>query len=169
MLKNNYFFLDNTWRNDTLNSILINNLIFSGAIKLGILHIQPKITITIPSDNFNYIPSSTFNSRIFIKKKMFKAKKMEGVFGTDISWISSYRLMSYTSSMDVFSLENTNMNFNSMMNISAFFGFSLGEFRFYTRLENLGYFWNNPQNQVLIGYPIQKNFIRLGITWDFFN
>ncbi len=169
MLKNNYFFLDNTWRNDTLNSILINNLIFSGAIKLGILHIQPKITITIPSNNFNYIPSSTFNSRIFIKKKMFKAKKLEGVFGTDISWISSYRLMSYTSSMDVFSLEKTNMNFNSMMNISAFFGFSLGEFRFYTRLENLGYFWNNPQNQVLIGYPIQKNFIRLGITWDFFN
>ena len=56
-----------------------------------------------------------------------------------------------------------------MTNLSAFLGFSIGEFRFFTRMENIGYFWNDKSNEVLVGFPIQKNFIRLGLTWDFFN
>ena len=100
---------------------------------------------------------------------MFKAKKLEGIYGVDFSYVSKYRLLNYNYRIDVFTTENQLINFHTMTNLSAFFGFSLGEFRFYTRIENIGYFWNNSDNQIVVGYPIQKNFIRLGITWDFFN
>ena len=103
------------------------------------------------------------------KKKIFKAKKMEGIYGVDFAWISSYNLMTYNTEIDVFTLNETKRVFSSMTNLSAFLGFSLGEFRFFTRMENIGYFWNDKSNQVLVGFPIQKNFIRLGLTWDFFN
>ncbi len=169
ILNNNYFFIDSIWRNDTLNTIVINSLALSGSLKLGILTIQPRFCLTMPTSNFNYIPKTTINSRIFIKKKMFKAKKLECIFGTDLSWVSSYDLMSYNYTIDIFSLENTNKQFNQMTNLSAFLGFTLGDFRMNVRMENIGYYWNDKRNQVLVGFPIQKNFLRIGVTWDFFN
>ncbi len=169
LLNNNYFFINNTWRNDTLNTIIINSLLLSGSLKFGILTIQPRLCINIPTSNFNYIPKTTINSRIFIKKKIFKAKKFECILGTDFSWVSSYNLMAYNYTIDVFSIENTSKQFVQMTNLSAFFGFTLGDFRMYARMENIGYFWNDKRNQIVEGFPIQKNFIRLGVTWDFFN
>ncbi len=169
ILHNNYFFIDSLWRNDTLNLISLNSLSFNGAFNIGVFNIQPNITLNIPSLNFSYLPRTTLNSRFFIKKKMFKAKKMEGIYGLDLAWISSYKLMSYNSIIDVFTLNETKSVFHPMTNLSAFLGFSVGEFRFFARIENIGYFWNNKSNQILVGFPIQKNFIRLGLTWDFFN
>ena len=169
ILHNNYFFIDSLWRNDTLNLISINSLSVNGNIKFGFFYIQPNISLNIPSSNFLYIPKTTINTRMFIKKKMFKAKKMEGIYGVDLAWISTYNLMTYNNEIDVFTFNDTKRVFNSMTNLSAFLGFSLGEFRFFTRMENIGYFWNDKSNQVLVGFPIQKNFIRLGLTWDFFN
>ena len=169
ILNNNYFFIDSTWRNDTLNTIVINSFSLSGSVKLGLFTIQPRFCLNIPTNNFNYIPKTTINSRIFIKKKMFKAKKLECILGTDIAWISSYNLMAYNYTLDVFSVQNTNKQFNQLTNLSAFLGFTLGDFRMNVRMENIGYFWNDKKNQVMEGFPIQKNFLRIGLTWDFFN
>jgi hypothetical protein len=169
ILHNNYFFIDSIWRNDTLNIISINSFSINGHVKFGSFNIQPNLTLNLPSSNFSYIPKTTINTRLFLKKKMFKAKKMEGIYGVDFAWISSYNLMSYNSLIDVFTVNDSKNVFHSMTNLSAFLGFSLGEFRFYARMENIGYFWNDKSNQILVGYPIQKNFIRLGLTWDFFN
>lgn len=169
VLQNNYLFIDTTWRNDTLTKISINSFSANGSFTFKKLTFQPKVTISIPSKNFNYIPQTAFNARLFLKKRMFKAKKLEGMYGVDFSWVSSYKLMNYNNQLDVFIVSTTANSFHSMSNLSAFFGFSLGEFRFYARYENIGYFWNDKTNQVLNGFPIQKNFFRLGITWDFFN
>jgi len=168
-LLNNYFYSGDRWNNDTLKNVNINSISLNGSVRFGVFILQPKLTLNSTSKNFNFIPSTIFNTRLFVKKKMFKAKKMEGIVGVDFSWISTYKLMGYNYQMDVFTTQNTVFNFDPMSNLSLFFGFSIGEFRFFTRYENIGYFWNNQVNQVLIGYPIQKNFIRLGITWDFFN
>lgn len=169
ILHNNYFFIDSLWRNDTLNTISINSLSVSGSMNYKIVYLIPKVTFNIPTSNFSYLPNTSINARVFVKKKMFKAKKMEGITGLDISWISSYNLLDYNTPMDVFIFNSTTQKFHSMMNLSAFLGFTIDDFRFYARMENIGYFWNDKHNQVLIGYPIQKNFLRLGITWDFFN
>ena len=168
-LNNNYFFINGTWRNDTLTSILINSFKVNGSVTIGKFTLQPSITMNSTSSNYNFLPQLVLNSRLFYKKKMFKAKKLEGIYGVDFSYVSKYRLLNYNYRIDVFTTENQLINFHTMTNLSAFFGFSLGEFRFYTRIENIGYFWNNSDNQIVVGYPIQKNFIRLGITWDFFN
>jgi hypothetical protein len=66
-------------------------------------------------------------------------------------------------------LNQSKSTFESMVNVGAFFGITINEFRMYARMSNIGYFWNNRLNQQLVGYPIQKNLIQLGITWDFFN
>ena len=169
ILKNNYFYLKNTWRNDTLSIVSINSFKLSGSATFWKITIQPCISYNLTSSNFDYIPQTVFNTRMFFKKKMFKAKKLEGMYGIDFAYISNYRLLDYNYRMDVFTIDNQILKFQSMTNLSAFFGFSLGEFRFYTRVENIGYMWNNSANQIVVGYPIQKNIIRLGLTWDFFN
>ncbi len=168
-LINNYFFIGNQWRNDTLKSLLINSFKLKWSLTIGKFTLQPSFTYNLTPTNFDFLPKTVFNSRLFFKKKMFKAKKLEGIYGVDFSYISNYRLLNYNYRVDVFTTENQLLKFENMTNLSAFFGFSLGEFRFYTRVENIGYFWNNSANQIVVGYPIQKNFIRLGITWDFFN
>lgn len=169
ILHNNYFFIDTTWRNDTLTTIAINSFSVSGSTHFKFIYLLPKITFNLPTANFNYLPSTSINARLFIKKRMFKAQKMEGIVGVDASWISSYNLLNYNTPIDVFVFNTSTQQFNAMSNLSVFFGFAIDEFRFYARMENIGYFWNDKHNQVLTGYPIQKNFLRLGITWDFFN
>lgn len=168
-LRNNYFFIDSLWRNDTLNLISVNSFIFKVNYTLRSLTIQPKFIFNLSSSNFNYLPSNVISARILIKKKMFKAKKLEGIYGADFTWSSSYKLMNYNNYLDAFTLNNTDEYFNQMSNVSIFLGYSIGEFRFYFRYENLAYFWNDKKNQVISGFPIQKNLLKIGLTWDFFN
>jgi hypothetical protein len=121
------------------------------------------------SENLNFIPSFVFSNRLFLKGKMFKAKKMEAIGGIDISFLSSSETLNYNPILDVFYFNSGSQIFKDYTSFSMFFGFEISEFRFYTRIENISYSFIDKKNQIVIGYPVQPNFVRLGIVWDFFN
>jgi hypothetical protein len=168
-MNNNYFFIDSVWRNDILKSFSNTSLTVFGSYTFRKITIQPRCVFSFPTSNFQYVPKYNLNARIFRKGRAFKSKKLEYIYGADISWISDYKLMNYSRVLDVMTLNQSKSSVESMVNVGAFFGITINEFRMYARMSNIGYFWNNRLNQQLVGYPIQKNLIQLGITWDFFN
>lgn len=168
-LKNNYFFIDSLWRNDTLNSITFHSFNIGGSFHYKHLYINPDLNFNLVSNNLDLMPSFTFNNRLFLKGKLFKAKKMEGIAGLDVAFLSSYKTLNYNPIMDLFYFNNGNEKFKDYTSLSVFFGFEISEFRFYARLENISYSLTDKKNQSVIGYPVQPNFVRLGIVWDFFN
>lgn len=168
-LKNNYFFIDSIWRNDTLNLLNLQTFNIGGSFHYKHLYVNPDVNFNIVSNNLNLMPSFAFNNRLFLKGKLFKAKKMEAILGVDVAFLSSYKTLNYNPVMDLFYFNKGGQKFNDYTTLSVFFGFEISEFKFYARLENISYSLVDKKNQSVIGYPVQPNFVRLGIVWDFFN
>lgn len=168
-MKNNYFFIEDKWRNDTLTSINMQTLELGGGVNYKHFYLNPTIGLNFISSEINITPSYVLNNRMFVKGKLFKAKKMEAIFGVDISYFSSYNMLDYNPVVDAFVFSDDIKRFKGYYLLSPYFGFEIGEFRMYARIENMQYPFIDKTNQIIIGYPVQPNFVRLGVTWDFFN
>ena len=168
-MRNNYFFIGDKWRNDTLSSINMQTLELGGGLNYKHFYFNPTFSLNFISNNLNLAPNYVLNSRMFVKGKLFKAKKMEAIFGVDVSYFSSYNTLSYNPVVDAFVFSNDISRFNDYFSFSTYFGFEISEFRMYARIENLQYSLIDKRNQIVTGYPVQPNFVRLGVTWDFFN
>lgn len=166
LLTNQILFNDTTWGqvSDANNILQIG---IKAESKIGVLHINP--TFIFSSDTYGYLPSSQAYARVFVKGKLFEAKKMEAFIGGDVAYQSSYKLRSYNPVMNAFSWLNDGGSISTTVNLHAFMGFQIETFRFYARFENIGYFWTEPTLSELENYPIAGTRIRVGITWDFFN
>ncbi|MBI1835753.1 MAG: hypothetical protein HYR91_00655 [Flavobacteriia bacterium] len=169
VLNKNYFFIDSVWRNDTLTNISLSNASLYLSYTIFKITFQPRCVLSSSTLNFNYVPKYNLGLRIFFKTKATKTKKLDFIIGSDVSYISDYHLLNYNRPMEVMLLNQSTAAFHSMLNVNAFLGIGIREFRMYAKMSNIGYFWNDRLNQQMIGYPIQKNLIQLGITWDFFN
>jgi len=171
-LKNTYFLIGDTWRNDTLKNLNVLSGQVGLTLKWRKLYWQPRVIVTMNPSGFAFAPQYDLRSRIFINKKLFKAQKLNFIIGVDVRYQGTYDLLAYDPTLDLYRLPGPNaaiMQYKSMFKLDFFTGFQIAEFRFYFRFENIDYFWNDQTNRTLTGYPITPNVIRLGLTWDFFN
>ncbi len=166
---NNYFFIGETWRNDSIKSFGFNQFSLRASYKFRILNFQPNYIFTIGEKDFQLIPMHQLQTRIFIKGGIFKAKKLIAYTGVDFSLVSSYQRVGFSSNTSVFQLDNLTTNDSGYSNLHFFAGFQIDEFKFYVRFENIGYFWNDHNIELMKSYPISSTQLRIGITWDFFN
>jgi hypothetical protein len=168
-LKQNYFFINGEWNNDSISS-LQNQMIHLGFdVKLKHISVQPMIYYSNSSSSYNFMPELIYNTRIVLKGKAFKAKRLAGFLGVDLSYSSAYHLMRYVPVMDLYEMPQSPLKNTELFVMHAFMGIEISEFRFYARFENANYFSNKKNNQVLENYAIPSNILRLGLTWDFFN
>lgn len=160
------YFNGNSWIND---SLLRSFSSFGAAVELefGIVNFHPRFVYSFDSDGF--LPDYQLYGRLFVKGRLFKAKKLEALVGCDVSYISSYRTKSYVPTMDTYDWYSSTMNFDPMLNLHAFITLGIDEFRFYFRFENIGYYWADKTNQIVANYPLPGTRMSLGFTWDFFN
>ena len=166
LLTNQILFNDSTWvQTSDVNNIL--QIGIKGKSRFGVLHFNP--TFIFSSDTYGYLPTTQAYARVFVKGKLFEAKKMEAFIGGDFSYQSSFNLRTYNPIMNTFNWFNDGGSISSTVNAHAFMGFQIETFRFYARFENIGYFWTEPTLNELQNYPIAGTRIRVGITWDFFN
>jgi hypothetical protein len=161
-----YVFDGTQWSlTDTLGSA--SSVAVGGHVNWGVLNWLPRFVFSI--DRHGYLPDVQVYSRLYIKGRLFAAKKLEALIGVDASVQNGYRLRTYIPSIDAFQWTN-NIGVNpGMANIHFFASLGIDQFRFYVRFENVGYFWNTPDIYEAAGYPIAGTRIRLGISWDFFN
>ena len=169
--KNRYFYLDNTWRNDTLESIGLLRLEGAISIPFKNLGIQLRSYVNPLANKFEYIPLYDLRARFYFNKKLFKAKKFDFILGLELKYQSEYSLLMYNSSLGIYELQelsNTQRKL-SFGEVDIFTGFQIDEFRFYFKLENLDYSWIDHDIEILSAYPLTPLMMRIGITWDFFN
>jgi hypothetical protein len=167
--KNNYFFIVDRWRNDVVRNLNFHQLSLRADWQLKIVHVQPMYQLTLNSKAYEIIPKHALLARVFLKKHVFKSRKMEAILGMDVAIYSAYQRLGYLSAVSAFDFSSVSTMSSGYSNLHLFGGFQLDEFRFFVRAENLGYYWTKPQTKVLNGYPIIPLQLKVGITWDFFN
>lgn len=150
--------------NDTLGTA--NSIQFGTHLAWRFLHWRP--TVVLSTDRNNYLPTLQGYSRLYLKGKLFKAKKLATTLGFDVSYHNRFRTRAYIPSMDAFYWGAGDSN-PGMVNMHFFASMSIQQIRFYLRYENIGYFWNDRSISEALGYPIAGTRIRIGVSWDFFN
>lgn len=113
------------------------------------------------------MPDFLAQGRLYLQGKMFNGRKLLGQIGVEASYHTGYNILETIPLMDIYRLTNTPTE--AMVNLHVFGGFEIQRFRFFFRVENLGYFWTESTNRVAVNYPIPAMQIRVGITWDFLN
>lgn len=118
-----------------------------------------------------FTPTHLLNARLFAKGGIFKAKKLKALAGIEFMLTSSYKRLNFLPQMTVFDLENSTLNpiLSGFMNMAAFASFEVETFRFFVRMDNLAYFWQNRQIDIIEGYAFPSTQLKVGITWDFWN
>lgn len=165
-VSNPYLFADTAWTNSTGN-FNFSSFGLKSAFKFGVFNFNPTV-IYSPNSN-NYIPEIQVYGRIFVKGKLFKAKKLEALVGVDASYVSAYQSRFYIPTMDTYGWTSLSENSGDIMNLHAFLSLGISEFRFFIRYENIAYFWTDKTTQTIANYPISPARLRIGLTWDFFN
>lgn len=161
-----YSFDGNSWGlNDSLGTA--NSMEFGAHLQWKFLHWKPRVVLS--TDKYNFLPTFQGYSRLYVKGRLFKAKKLAAVMGIDASYNNGFVLRSYLPSMDAFYWDPTVGTNPGMVNLHFFASLGIDQFRFYARFENIGYLWNDRTILEANGYPIAGTRIRVGITWDFFN
>lgn len=141
---------------------------FNAHLQIGDLNWMPEVVLS--SDKYGYLPSLQVYSRMYLKGRLFAAKKLEATIGVDFSYQNGYQLRTYAPSVDAFYWAGSSTVSNpGMTNLHFFAAMGIEQFRFFVRFENIGYFWNDRKIQEAYLYPISVTRLRLGITWDFFN
>jgi len=161
-----YNYNQGQWNYDNV-PVAFSRIGVSSKLNFGIFNIHPRIIFS--QDASKYLPSFQGVARVFIKGRLFEAKKLEALLGFDFNYLNSYKLKSYIPYMDTYDWTNVTSFSNEGYNTSAFVSLGISEFRFFFRYENFSYLWSEKKNTVIENYTIPEARMRIGITWDFFN
>ena len=94
---------------------------------------------------------------------------MEFALGADVGYDTDYNHFTYNNLTGTLDPNQSLFITPSMMRMNVFTAIQISQFRFYIRGENIDYFWNPETNRIDENFPIMPFFLRIGITWDFFN
>jgi hypothetical protein len=160
------------WRND-LNSCkgIYNQFTLKSQLNWRWIYCHFKYQYNAIDSSKRFTPQHAIDTRIFVKGGIFKAKKLKALAGVDFLITSSYKRLNFIPQMTLFDLENSVLNpiSSGFMNLAAFTSFEVENFRFFIRLDNISYFWQNKKTELVKGYAFPTPQLKVGITWDFWN
>lgn len=166
-LANNYFFVDNHWRNDTLSKLDFLSFQLKTGVKWKAFGLQPYVAFNVSKSNL--LPSIDTRLRLFYNKKVFKDKKLDFIIGIEGSYLSGFQLLNYQVPLGVYVPGNNIISTREAFGLDFFTGFQVNVFRFFLRVENIDYNLKQTNAYTIMGSPNAPLFFRLGLTWDFFN
>jgi hypothetical protein len=159
--------IENKWRQDTLNALSIGAVSLQTAFRMASFFIQPTVIYQV--SNLNVIPPFTAFARLGYNGTIFKAKKLKTCLGLEMGYISSYRLMDFVPQLATYSFSSSQQRFVAMPKLHAFSTFDLGYFRWFIRAENLEQLALKKVNMEALGYAVVPFQLRFGVSWDLFN
>ncbi|MFN5443676.1 MAG: putative porin [Crocinitomicaceae bacterium] len=165
--QNQYFFLKNRWRNDTLRNISQLTFQIKGDFSSGIFHIQPNLVMNLV-DKVQLIPKYDFRTRVFLSKGVKRKSTLFNI-GIDLNYKSSYQLMTFDDRISLYKMDLNNSYIDEYTNLDVFASMQMDEFRMYFKVENIDNYWNSIHYTIAENYPVAPIIMRIGLTWDFFN
>ncbi len=164
--QNNLIWKDSIWKIGDASNLNLVYFKVNAHLDLGLFQWYPGLVLQSGSE---YLPQFIFSGRLLLKKKVFEAKKLELQFSVDPQINSTYKLLSYNTTLDNFYLNSTNRSGGQPYSLHSTFSLGIEEFRFFVRGENIQSFWMKGSTEVLQNYYLSPFVLRLGLSWDFFN
>lgn len=167
--KNGLYFLNNEWRQDTLDLVGLTQLKLAGSLNWNKISLYPTVTFRLNSDNYAYQPKFSTRTRFSYSTGVFKANRLKVAMGLDIGYDSEYRVLTYNPVLSLYEPNINNPLSGNLFSLDAFFNAEIKEFRFFVRAQNIDYFWNPSTTRIDPNFPIMPFMLKVGISWDFFN
>lgn len=164
-IENPLLFKDTLWSYDSQMSI--SQVGFGLNLTLGPLNVRSRFKYTVQEQDL--APDFISFNRIYLKGRLFEARKLEAALGVDVNYSSSFTVLGYNDAIDRFTYYNLSNNMGDYLNLNAFLSLGIEEFKFYVKFENIGYFWSQPEAVIVNQYPLNSQRLSIGLTWDFFN
>lgn len=157
--------------NSSLSNNNIHQLKFSIAYQKNHLNIRQSYQYTQLNNERLIIPRHYLYGSIDYKMGVFKDKKLELTFGLTYSLSSKTNIIPVLENMGVYDFLNIDINNiqKGIFNVGAYTSIEIETFRFFLKVNNLGYLWNDLQWSYVEGIYLPEVAVRLGITWDFWN
>ena len=157
--------------NSSLSDNSIHQLKFKIAYQKNNLNIRQSYQYTYFNTQRLIIPRHYLYGSVDYKMGVFKDKKMELTLGLTYSLSSKTNIIPVIENMGVYDFLNIDIdNFqNSLFNMGAYTSIEIETFRFFLKVNNIGYLWNDLQWNYVEGIYLPEVAVRVGITWDFWN
>lgn len=162
-----YIWDDSMWNNNLYSSINLMSFDLGADLSIRNFRFDNSIRMNISTDNL--LPTCVFSGRWMFRTAIFKAKRLQFMAGVEPYFNTGFKQRIFLPVMNVFSWDQGTSMTSALLNLHAFTGMKIDEFRFYVRFENIAYFWNNKLQADVIAYPLAAPRLRIGIVWDFFN
>ena len=166
---NGLYLINNEWRQDTLGLVTVGAFAMKGELHTKSWHFYPSVTVRFNTANFSFQPNFSTRNRIVYKTKLFKTQRLEFALGADVGYDTEYNHFTYNNLTGTLDPNESLFLTPAMMRMNVFTAIQISQFRFYIRGENIDYFWNPEVNRIDGNFPIMPFFIRIGLSWDFFN
>lgn len=166
-INNQPFFLENKFRQDTLESISQTKIVLRSEFSYKKLFFQPLLSYS----NFSSVFVSSYSAfaRFGFKGTLLKSKKLKTVIGLELGYQSDQELVDYSGFVDEYFPVQTTERMNATARIHVFNSYDLGFLRWNIRFENIEQLLYKNQNFSALGYPIAPFQFRFGVSWDLFN
>ena len=92
-INNGRYFINNEWRQDTLDLVTMGALQLKAGLSLGQWSFYPTVTLRFNSANFNYQPIFSTMNRISFQTKLFEAQQLGIAMGVALGYETSYNFM----------------------------------------------------------------------------
>lgn len=165
-VNNPYIWDDSIWTQQIVSNISVSTIQLNVGLRWKYFHFNQMIRYT--NDNNSYLPDFIYTGRLYMKQPVLKSGKMKLLYGAEFLYVSSFKQRRFIPAMEVFEWK-TNTMLPAYTTAAVYGGFEIDEFRFYARLEQLGYWWNDQKRADVENYTLPGVRLRVGIVWDFFN
>ena len=174
-MNRNIYFFDKTISNWSNTSFMSNNSIHQ--VSLGFLYSLEKFnlrqtyTYSMASQLQGVIPAHHLKGSIDYKMGLFKDKKMQLTIGLSYSLNSKTYVLPVMENIGVYdflSIDENNVQ-KGIFNLGAYTAIEIDTFRFFFKINNLGYLWNDLRWNYIEHIYLPEVTLRAGLTWDFWN
>ena len=157
--------------NSSLSDNNIHQLKFIIAYQNNKLNVRQSYQYSYLNNPRFIIPRHYLYGSVDYKMGIFKDKKMELTVGLTYSLSSKTNVIPVIENMGIYDFINIDVdNFqSSLFNLGAYTSIEIETFRFFLKVNNLGYLWNDLQWNYVEGIYLPEVAVRVGITWDFWN
>lgn len=167
---NPYLFLGNQWRNDSISSLAYVSVQLKTNLKKGAWFATPAVTFLPVKAALDVLPDVDARLRLGWNKKLFKDKKFDFLLALDGIYQNKRNLLAYNDPLGLYTFSpSVSVRNKQLLKLDATMAFQIDEFRFYVKAENMQYIGLTQDVLENTTTPITPFFIRVGLTWDFFN
>ena len=172
-LNRGVYYFDSDLLNWNNNSYLSDNSLHQMRLECsyekGKMNITQEYRFTSVNQNLLIIPQHFLGGSFDYRMHLFKQKKMEVTLGMNYTFSSKSNVIPVIENMGVYDFLNVDINSvrKGLFNLGAYASIDIETFRFFLKLNNLGYLWNDLQWNYIEGIYLPELAIRVGITWDF--